>query len=503
MKFLFLTFAAFLLLNFSYGQSIECPPLGTSVIGQTSTVETLNPPKNPNPTRPTPEILDRRLVFFVHGLNGTKSAWEHAANSTAYQAPGQEVPGYSPRKVKSLLMTYNQFSLSGAAQQLHAALVAQGDGFCNEYRITDKSINFIIAHSQGGIVSRATDQMYEVLGEESSRRFGGIVTFGTPHQGAQIINNKDQIAPFMDEIISELKAGPELEALDDRPLLNFFVPNQVVTSVADKLKEVVGNYIVPKIIDHAFPTITEDYKVGAVPLAELNGYNSTIPKVAFFGVESDPVFYKAAYSFYVKQPNEFPPFQADNDMELVNKFGNMLGTYTGKYETYNAFLEELESWGLPFSFGQCVFMPAFCAIWNPVYYNVRARRDGYKRGVIFLENSNDKYKAIIGAIETSTYTTTGSTGCVTPFGSTFPPQGGSCPPGTTMVNTPPQTYTLTVHKENDGTVIAESAMGFPGAKNAPMIGSNHMQMRNDSNTKARLNELFDGQHGPYFFTEKQ
>ena len=60
-----------------------------------------------------------------------------------------------------------------------------------------------------------------------------------------------------------------------------------------------------------------------------------------------------------------------------------------------------------------------------------------------------------------------------------------------------------VEYESDGIVTAPSAMGFPGADVGPdnaLIGSNHQQMRNDSNLEQELDELFRGDHGDYFIT---
>ena len=61
-------------------------------------------------------------------------------------------------------------------------------------------------------------------------------------------------------------------------------------------------------------------------------------------------------------------------------------------------------------------------------------------------------------------------------------------------------------KENDGIILAESALDYPGAENGEgneMPGSNHIQMRNDSNTYFKLEELCDGNHGFYFSTEER
>ena len=61
-------------------------------------------------------------------------------------------------------------------------------------------------------------------------------------------------------------------------------------------------------------------------------------------------------------------------------------------------------------------------------------------------------------------------------------------------------------RESDGFILAESAMNAPGANYTPrkMDGSNHLQMKNDSNTKDAVKAIFeDGLGGDYFYTDKR
>ena len=59
----------------------------------------------------------------------------------------------------------------------------------------------------------------------------------------------------------------------------------------------------------------------------------------------------------------------------------------------------------------------------------------------------------------------------------------------------------TLSLPSDGVVLAESAMDYPGAGHVDVMPkSNHMQMRNDSNTKAKLLKLFTSGYDDYFFT---
>jgi len=76
-------------------------------------------------------------------------------------------------------------------------------------------------------------------------------------------------------------------------------------------------------------------------------------------------------------------------------------------------------------------------------------------------------------------------------------------PGLTDCYSRPVFSTNRIEHESDGVVLAKSAMAYPGAKAVPMDGSNHQQMRNDENTKKRLFELWNGEHGTFFFTKEK
>jgi pimeloyl-ACP methyl ester carboxylesterase len=487
--------------SISIGQN-ECPPKATPTVGVGSTtVLPSNPPDNPKHPRQAPEVPDKRLIFFPPGLGGNTTSWERAASATEYQAPGQTIPGFPARKAKAIRSTYAQFSLSGAAQTFHHHLVSVGDPLCTAYGITDKSINFIVAHSQGGIVSRATDQMYDELGEPEQRRFGGIATFGTSHLGAQILNNKDQFDAFATDAINSLGAGPINDTIQNNAFIDFFVPNDKIENIRHRLGEIFGEKIAPIMYKSQNQNITEDYKVGAAPLNALNGYTSTLPRVAFYGVETEPVFYRTIYSMSIKSPNDFPPFGADPDDYLVNQISAMRDKYKAKYELYKARVEYLESIGLPCGPLKWLCCYPYCIIWDTEYWQKKSKRNDWKKGIDWIDASNTKYKTILGAAGTTTQTISYNY-CQSSTGQTFPAQGGTCPPGTTQYSGT-QTQTWPWSKDSDGTVLVESQVGFAGAVVASMPGSNHLQMRNDSNTKGRLNELYNGIYGAYFTTAPQ
>lgn len=496
MKRFLLYIMAWLIATCAGAQEPLCPSGPTTTATTSPAIQhPVVEPRNPEDPQPVPQFPNDRLIFWIHGLGGNIDSWARAAQATQYQAPGQEIPGYPARKVTSLPLSYSEFSLSGAASTLHNMLMAQGDPACVANHITDKTTNFIIAHSQGGIVSRATDQMYDELGDQIERRFGGIVTFGTAHAGALVINNKDQFGPFAAEACSSLIAGPLEDAIQNIPILDFFVNNETFQNIANGLCQFMGEYVAPIALRDQLHELTEDYKVGAAPLAELNAHNSGIPRVAFYGVEEEPVFYRTMYSLKVKSPNEFGPFQADNDQPLVDHFNQLLNEYQGKYETYLNQLYALEAMGMPCDPLEWIGMLGICTQYDATYWKTLRKKDAWLKGYLWLKDSNTKFKTITGASQ-GHWVNTYQCSC---NGYSFPTSQPSCPPGCSLSGV--NSYWKPEEYANDGIILAASAMAYPGAMVRKMNGSNHLQMRNDSNTRLRLSELFEGAYGDYFTTQ--
>jgi pimeloyl-ACP methyl ester carboxylesterase len=495
--FLLLTLGFLSLVNAQAPPTSECTFTKNGFVKENPPVNVpSNPPQNPPHTRGNQD--GPRIIYWLHGLGGDPTSWGRAMEATAYQSPGQKIPGYPARKAECLAPSYNQFSLNGAGYTLHQQLVTSGDAICSSKGITDKTRNFIIAHSQGGLVSRAADKYYADTGQEGQRRFGGIVTFGTPHLGAKVLNNGDKYAEFASDAFYRLSVGPIADKLFDVVSIPFFGDDvyDKLNNLVPRVSEFVGSTILPVVLEGQQQPITSDYKVGAYPLDELNGYESTLPKIAFFGVEEEPVLWRQMYSFLVKKPNDFPAFQADYDDQLVEKSVILHDWYINKEQ-----------------------------VWRQRANNVTSRKkkraaqetaDKYQLGYFWLNGANERYKYLIGALELQTFEVPhltcvcdivdydGNTIYEYEYAADSPADCQSSGPhnGCTAEILPIILYNL-IERDNDGIVVAESAQGFSGARIAQMLHSNHQQMRNDSNTKAKLVDVFEGSHGGYFITEEQ
>lgn len=440
-----------------------------------------------------PDLLTDRRVFFVHGLGGQGDedgsvgiSWSQASYFSDFNY-----------MINSARPDYADISLAGAADELKGDLEMFDDA-------DDRS--FIIAHSQGGIVSRQVDYYYTTgaLGTEP-RTFGGIVTFGSPHQGALILNNRDDLVNLLATGCSALTAGPVNETIDDNFWMNLFLDYFISrSSFEDYFCNTFENNVVPYLFKDYYSGITESYMVGSPELATLNAFTPEIPYVCFYGVETEPLMWNTlVHALPDHEPNNtmtygFEPFGATDDTSLVHYIRNYTQTYLAKYVAYDMladFEDAIGGGGFP--------APGILGVIDG--FDAPDLRDDYLEGYLWLVEANAAWRGIIGAdeyVESSwtchcdnehemDLTTTEYT--IEP-GESCDDEWGDC---ITTIN-----YTL-VQKESDGIVLKESAsecLGqIPGA-HREMEGSNHFSMRNDSNTKIKLEDLYAGNNGLFFFT---
>ncbi len=446
-----------------------------------------------------PVLLTDRRVFFIHGLGGegdddgsTGISWSQASlfSETNYM-------------INSARPDYADISLPFAAMELKGDLEA--------FDPDDKS--FIIAHSQGGIVSRQVD--YDIatgaLGMEP-RSFYGLVTFGSPHQGARILNNRDELMDWVGTICTDLVGGPLAEMVEDNFFLDLFLDPVEEDAFVDLFCNSLELNIAPMLFKDYTSGITESYMVGSEQLATLNAFTPDIPYVCFYGEETEPVMWNTlVHAMPGREPNNtdaygFEPFGATDDQTLTNYADVNTDLYFAKYLEYAILADIIEdmspSPGLGLFFGIIPFGDP-----DDVTYI----RDCYLTGYDFWVSANSIWKCIIGAEE---YEETSWT-CIcdnehemdlTTTEYTIEP-GESCDPDwgdcITTIN-----YAL-IEKPNDGVVLAESASECLGqieltpGFGRKMTGSNHLSMRNDENTEDKLKELFDGNHGNFFNTDER
>lgn len=446
---------------------------------------------------PIPEESDR-LIIWVHGLGGqgddagtTEISWSQASYATDYTY-----------KTISRRPDYADVSLDGAADELKT-------DFDIDYADASDDRTFVIAHSQGGIVSRRVDKLYHDFGEADDETFHGLVMFGSPNQGAEILNNVNDLVPWIDETCNDLTAGPVAELIENNFWLDLLLTDYVAEDEFENIFcSIFVDNIAPVIFKDYLSGITESYEVGSSQLADLNAYTPDMPYVCFYGIEdAEPLIWNTlVYVTPGHLPNDHPPFEAGNDPTLVNFANDNLVRYQSKYEEYATASDELNDylngWGKITE-----FLPVF-DIYNAVLeFQVQDDeyiRDQYAKGLNWWLEANDTWKTLIGAEEYLP----GATECLCLDEADFDldvteypiEPGESCDEdwGDCSVFTDYGTVTY----PSDGVVLASSAGNCPGMTySIPMTGSNHFSMRNDSNTQIKLDGLMNGDYGYYFHTD--
>jgi pimeloyl-ACP methyl ester carboxylesterase len=471
-----------------------------------------------------PQSNEDRLVFWLHGLGGSPESWAKPADAS--QNNFIKIEGYPARKIRSIQPSYESqqnATLNLAANHLRGIMESATQTFEGNSELGDdytRENHFIIAHSQGGLVARWLDLIYTTQGiSKENRPLGGIVTFGTPHGGAFVATeeSKELLQQLAEDLcISTIE--PKVLATIDEKLINSLLVN-ILTSFQE-IRDFIGKGChfaahegLPLLLAAQNKDMRKDYIPNAPALEILKTHDENgaglSNKVAFYGVEEEPVLWNTANALFDK-PELKEVFSANGDGTTA------FNAEINRRDIFLKTLEWEETYKKRIKNANTVCIGTFIIpLVNVIACNIAVNRANdaqqtyfsFSNALNFYDTANDKYKIAIGAIELET----SSTGCLCEhesngFQFTFP---GDCNGQTEIgdfINCKPENLQITVIAEHpsDGVVTVPSATAYPGAKyKIKMEGSNHQQMRNDTNTKNRLNELWEGDFGIYFDTNKK
>ncbi len=437
-----------------------------------------------------------RKVWWVHGYKGTEFSLRNPADDVG-GADNQTQP-ITPTgrfEVRSYRPNYSnsQGSLSSAAVNLR--------GKINE--ITENQLNtennFIISHSMGGLVARKMGAIDNAAGLPL---YNGLITFGTPHQGAHVANTLLETTKIQDaatDLCERLGAGP-------------FAAEVAAVPIVGPLANALGlagaalNAGCAFTVDFGFP-IVQDFTSLGVEDELTTSAVAAIPamptdhKAVFYGVEDDDDGSMTArfVGALISQPNTWPLYGADaSDGVGMAAIAAANDFYVAEYEFW---VEENTPWW--------TWIVPIVGLVNEL--NINSVADAYKAGVDWFPTMNPTWKNIIGAGEIE-FVRVGCD-CIEneQWGSESWIVYGNDDCSTLYEDEPLITciprYELTfVTQPSDGFILAESAMGGPGITYDAklMDGSNHMQMKNDSGMKDAVKKIFeDGLDQEYFKTDKR
>ncbi|MCC6281761.1 MAG: hypothetical protein IT262_14230 [Saprospiraceae bacterium] len=510
-----------------------------------------SPPAYPPPVAFGPTGLGDRYIHWVHGLDGSEGSWAQAAAATetggdngdpiVVTPPGGTPFDFVARKVRTKKHTYGEVDFAPAILDLQDEMeqVTYPVGHTFER-------DFIIAHSQGGIVSRGLDHRLTIGNINADRYFSGIATFNTSHGGAQILNSREN--GLLNEMISDLctvaLTTTLAETLQEKAILDLFINQSAANDSIRVFCDTKGVSLAGLFLSSlAKPkTLSASYAVGAPDLEGLNAAgNPGLYKAAFYGVEySDgdnnmaqpkQLLWRLLSSFGSEATNA-DPFTADLDNKLVDSVSNIMAEWEGKYNYFDGILADgvTPACGI---FGW-IFLPGPCAVATVVQYNVEQnnaidQRETYREALEWLNGVDDQWATIIGARENvfiqgnnecvcTQWTDNGQALSTTSYFLDNPEDCNSYNSGTYDQSSPfytscmvPPVYEVQ-WKESDGVVLRESQRAFPGVGVQGvrrLEKMNHFQVRNSSETAIGLNALFNGEVGndpqtrAFFKTDKK
>jgi len=295
------------MLEFPAGQT--CNPGGPALLHDFP-LEGVNPP-NDNPIIKYGDFTpgfgkDRDInIIWLHGLNGNTDSWNIAAHATQFGYPGI----FAARKARSVrgpassapshpVQFYSETSgIVGAARDLENEVPL----YINNTSKTQW--DYIIAHSQGGIVGREWLRQMDQSPATFQNLANGLVTFGTPHVGAEIINNvrpthRNKLPAFFKEACLALGGAMVIPKVNSNFYSRLLISNNMQQMLTNSTCGISSKLIIPYALDNYFKPTTNDYFVGAPFLAGtpttqgLSQYELDVPVVQFYGVEQQPVMWR-------------------------------------------------------------------------------------------------------------------------------------------------------------------------------------------------------------------
>lgn len=467
-----------------------------------------------------------RNIVWIHGLGGDEYAWSGPMFATDEGAP---TVGYPARNTIGWSRTYTTgtIPMDNCAYTMTNFMRQQ---FAENQSEAQRNNNMLIAHSQGCIVARTMNMNYDNIADK--HYFGGIVFFDGPNNGADILYNARSVADggsglgtllvqnaceaIANPIIKEKIAGLSwIKSLIAKPLLD-----GIEEAFCD---EDLGATIFQYAIDGlAKQKQTDAFMPGAQHLKNLKNYEADSLKnfktyqVNFYSKEPDNGYLVWRTLNYALNPSSgVPPFSANADEgpgtlkhtvdSLVDVYEMEIRRINNEMETEHCYTiwSKIWKWG---ERGKC--------------RRLKEERQAFEFGIDFFETANEQWKVIVGAkkhvdecrCKVTLYSENGdgSDNCkeIYYFDNT---DATSCASkGQELFDAGGKTkcllYTLTgftsemdcrkVWREydSDGVVTLSSQASLSGTNtvNIGLVGSSHMQIRNDNNTKESLKGLFDG-----------
>lgn len=470
----------------------------------TETSDNDSPPVPPNANDP------ERVVFWVHGMKGDEGSWASAASWAS-----------SNYRVESDVFNYSDFqstlenSIFGVDTKIHDEWLNDKADF--PYMIPN--FNYVIAHSYGGVVSRGVNEQ----NDKSVDDWTGLVTFASPHGGSRMAPavatayeiGSNSGSPEYDELVAMSTAacedwakGPVLEAVNTTffgGLFDYFgliETDDIISELCQSGAETASSSIIKTLA----PAAVNQLDVGSGDLA----INDQIAhKVCFYGSEDgfgENSAYRMFYSGTHPVNNEGLFNAGGQDDNAIDQLEIQSTKYWDKYLLYQA-MYNLKPSLAPGWTPACWPYPSLpCMSWN----QIKDIRDNYYDGYTRFSKLNSDWEAFTGAQSATSNSEYGDCyeyvedeywdGYDEVLVAENVTQSECSALGLDTYWTP---YIIVNSSDYDGFLTEESTTAWSAPFHVELIGSNHLQIRNDGNTQEKLQELFENDEYKWFNISKR
>ena len=431
----------------------------------------------------------------------------------------------------------------------------------------DRTRSIAIGHSQGGLILRALDYHFRNTPQgDGLPDMGGLITFCTSNQGAHIVPRDEEVIDFAKRFTAGVAEG-RIEALDDNipGWLQFLGVNLDGEEITGFLTDSLFAWLGGPITNNQMPPIAQSYAPGSSSLSDINSHETTMEEVlavaserplvvetsATYIDENDnlvavpdfkvPISW-ATLEFLVRPPNaNTGPFEAHlREKDLAVNMHELRLQYLGnqlREETNERDARDIAStnWGLAAAAGVCcgfIPNPACCGA-AAAYTAIAIDAEGdatdakenaraYERGVEAFDRFDVEYRVAFGLRTFGDSHYEWRTFCDCEDLDGVKVEAGPFNLGFNCDLLEEFNYICEsrdaqvlvkdwIDHPSDGIVRLSSAREIPQRTEGPVVigdeegekGSTHMAIRNDENGKQVLIEIFDGEHGLFFYTEER
>ena len=158
----------------------------------------------------------------------------------------------------------------------------------------------------------------EMHAQTAPGHVGGIITVGSPLNGAQIINSfqDGQVRGYVNHSVSELLKGPKRQFYPAYVIVNHDIKNYTGRDIGELAEQIAMDNMPVVILEGPSPN---DMRVGSDYMNDARNYNVRVPNISINGSEQSPVHYRLA-STAMGNPEQVTPEIVRDARAVYNAF---------------------------------------------------------------------------------------------------------------------------------------------------------------------------------------